>query len=42
VIPLGINLPVAKLAPGAYRLEVKALDSAGNSSPVRAADFEIE
>jgi len=42
VVPLGIKLPVATLAPGSYRVEVRALDSAGNSSSLRTADFEVE
>jgi hypothetical protein len=32
---------VDKLEPGSYRLELKALDSAGNSSPVRTAEFVV-
>ena len=42
VIPLGIKLPVASLAPGSYRLEVTAVDSVGNSSKTRSVDFEVE
>jgi VWFA-related protein len=42
VIPVGIRLPVDKLGPGEYRVELKAVDSAGNSSKVRSADFDVE
>jgi VWFA-related protein len=42
VIPLGLKLPVAQLEPGSYRLDLRALDSAGNSSTTRSADFEVE
>ena len=42
VIPVGLKLPLDTLAPGSYRAELKAVDSAGNSSPVRSADFEVE
>jgi hypothetical protein len=42
VIPVGTLLPVDKLQAGEYRLEVTARDSAGNASPVRAADFTLD
>ncbi len=42
VIALGLKLPVAKLDPGSYRLNLRAVDSAGNSSKTRSADFEVE
>ena len=42
VIPVGLKLPLDTLAPGSYRAELKAVDSAGNASPVRSADFEVE
>ena len=42
VIPVGTLLPVDKLQAGNYRLEVTARDSAGNVSPVRAADFVLD
>jgi VWFA-related protein len=41
VIPVGLRVPLDKLAPGSYRLELKALDSAGNTSPVRTAEFVV-
>jgi VWFA-related protein len=42
VIRLGIKLPVATLDPGSYRVELRAVDSVGNSSKTRSADFEVE
>jgi VWFA-related protein len=42
VIPLGLRLPVAHLDPGSYRLELRALDSAGNSSTTRSTNFVVE
>ncbi len=42
VVPVGLKIPVEKLAPGSYRLELKALDSAGNGSSVRSAEFVVD
>jgi hypothetical protein len=42
VIPLGLQLPVSKLDPGSYRMELRAADSAGNNSKTRTVDFEVE
>jgi VWFA-related protein len=42
VIPLGLKLPVASLAPGPYRLEIRAVDSVGNATVTRSADFQVE
>ena len=42
VLPLGLKVPVDKLDPGSYRLELRALDSAGDKSPIRAADFVVD
>ncbi|HXW91300.1 MAG TPA: VWA domain-containing protein [Terriglobales bacterium] len=42
VIPVGLKLPVGTLDPGAYRVELEALDSLGNKSSSRSADFEME
>ena len=42
VIRLGLKLPVATLEPGSYRVELRAVDSVGNSSKTRSADFEVE
>jgi len=41
VVAAGLKVPVAGLTTGAYKVEVKALDSAGNFA-VRTADFQIE
>jgi VWFA-related protein len=40
-IPVGLNIPVKDLAPGAYVVEFQALNSAGKSAK-RTALFEIE
>ncbi len=42
MVPIGFRIPVDKLGPGSYRLQLKAIDSAGNSSQARTADFEVE
>ncbi|MGH9515222.1 MAG: VWA domain-containing protein [Terriglobales bacterium] len=42
VLPLGLKVPVDKLDAGSYRLELRALDSQGNKSPVRVADFVVD
>jgi len=42
VIPVGLKLPVNTLTPGSYVAELQAKDSAGNTTMVRAADFEVE
>jgi hypothetical protein len=40
VVSTGLLVPIDKLTPGAYRLEIKALDSTG-AFAIRTADFEI-
>ena len=42
VIALGIKLPVATLEPGSYHVALQAIDSAGNKTPARSAEFEVE
>jgi VWFA-related protein len=42
LVPLGMKLPVSSLPAGSYRIEVTALDSAGNSTKPSSADFEVE
>jgi VWFA-related protein len=42
VIPLGLKIPVNTLDPGTYRVEVSAIDSAGNKCAPRSAEFEVE
>ena len=41
VLPVGLKLPVTGLAPGAYRVEMSALDKPGKPV-VRTTDFDIE
>ena len=42
VIPVGLKLPIDSLTAGAYRVELKAVDSAGRTSTIRSADFDVE
>jgi len=42
IVAVGLKLPVAALAPGGYRVELRALDSVGNAAKPRTADFEVE
>ena len=42
LVPVGLKLPVGDLPPGSYRLELKAVDGAGNVTPSRTADFEVQ
>ena len=42
VIPVGLKLPIDGLVAGAYRAELKAVDSAGHTSAIRTADFDLE
>jgi hypothetical protein len=42
VVPFGLKLPVDKLPPGHYELQIRAVDSTGGATPVRVADFEVE
>ena len=42
VVPVGLKLPIASLTPGSYQVELRAQDSAGNSTKVRSVDFEVE
>ena len=42
VIPVGLKLPIDGLVAGAYRAELKAVDSAGHTSTIRTADFDVE
>ena len=41
VLPVGLNIPVQTLGPGAYTLEMDLVDSAGNTAK-RSAPIEIE
>jgi hypothetical protein len=42
VVPIGLWVPVNRLEPGSYRLEVRAVDSAGNASPTRSTEFAVD
>ena len=42
VIPVGMGLPVDKLAPGKYRAEVQARDSLGHKTSLRATEFDVQ
>ena len=42
VVPIGLEIPMNKLTQGPYRIELRALDSAGNGSPVRSAEFVVD
>ncbi|MBV9156261.1 MAG: VWA domain-containing protein [Acidobacteriaceae bacterium] len=42
VIPVALRLPIDTVGPGSYRAELKAVDSAGNTSVVRSADFDVQ
>ncbi len=39
-VPVGLKLPLASVTPGAYRLEIRAVDSK-NREAVRTADFDV-
>jgi hypothetical protein len=41
VMPVALKLPMAELAPGAYRAEFKAADTTGRSV-TRAVMFEVD
>ncbi len=42
IAPMGLKLPVASLASGSYRVELRAVDSLNNTAKPRSADFEVE
>jgi methionine-rich copper-binding protein CopC len=42
MVPIGLRLPTDKLPPGAYRLELNAVDTAGHKAGGRSADFDVE
>ncbi len=41
-VPVGLTLPLAKLGPGAYTLEITAEDSFGARAGKRSVDFDVE
>lgn len=42
VVPIGLKLPVDTLPPGSYQVQIIAMDTAGNKTKPRSADFEIQ
>jgi hypothetical protein len=42
VVPVGLKLPLDTLPPGRYRVDLRAQDSAGNSTGFQSAEFELE
>ncbi len=42
LVSFGLKLPVDKLPPGSYELQVRAVDANGGKTVVRTADFEVE
>jgi hypothetical protein len=42
MLKVGLLLPLKKLGPGSYRIELTAYDSAGNHTEARTADLDIE
>ena len=42
VVPVAVKLPLATLPSGTYRVDLRAEDSAGNSTNFRIAEFELE
>ncbi len=42
VVPVGLRLPLDKLPPGSYQLEVRGGDTTGQYTKVRTANFEVE
>jgi len=40
-LPIGLRLKLDGLAPGPYRVDVEAVDSAGKTM-LRSADFQVE
>lgn len=42
IVPMGMKVPVNTLSPGSYRVELRAMDSVGNSVKPRTAEFELE
>jgi hypothetical protein len=42
VIPIALALPISKLPPGSYRLEVRITQDNGAAAVVRTADFVVK
>ncbi len=41
-VPVGLRLPLDTLAPGSYRVDLRAQDSVGNLTDFHSAEFELE
>jgi len=41
-VPVGLKLPLDTLAPGSYRVDLRAQDSIGNGTEFRSVEFEVE
>jgi hypothetical protein len=42
MVPLALVVPMDKLAPGNYRIEMQAGEAGGASSPIRTIEFVAE
>jgi hypothetical protein len=42
LVPYAVKLPLDKLPPGTYRVDLRAEDSAGNTTNFRVVEFEVE
>ena len=42
VVPLALQVPIAKLDPGNYRIDLRAVDAAGHASKISSAEFELQ
>ncbi len=42
VVPIAVKLPLTTLAPGTYRVDLRAEDSLNNSTDFRVAEFDVE
>lgn len=42
LVPIGLKLPLDKLSPGTYHVDLAAQDSVGNKTTFRIAEFEVE
>ena len=42
LVPYAVKLPLDKLTPGTYRVDLRAEDSAGNTTNFRVVEFDVE
>ncbi|HEV2401474.1 MAG TPA: VWA domain-containing protein [Candidatus Sulfotelmatobacter sp.] len=42
MVPIGLKLPLERLAPGSYRVDLRAEDSFGNKTDFHTAEFEVD